>query len=130
MVFFFSSSTSLDTLFRALRPTLSAMSTLASVVSLGSPGSATLLLLPLSRTRSELARCLLLGFKLVPLVVRLVCRDDSGAVVSPSSPEASREDVCCRAPSCKLRSATAAAFLLRLPLWEDPDGDDIVATKK
>lgn len=64
----------------------------------------------------------------MPLADRLVCRDDSGAVVSPSSPEASREDVC-RAPSSRLRS-TAAAVLLRLPLWEDPDGDDMLATEK
>jgi hypothetical protein len=67
---------------------------------------------------------------LVPLAVRLVCRDDSGAVVSPSSPEASREDVC-KALSGKLHvlSAALAAFLLRLPLWEDA-GDDMVAKKE
>lgn len=57
----------------------------------------------------------------MPLEVRLVCRDDSGAVVSPSSPEASRDEV------CKALSGSAALIvtLLRLPLWEDA-GDDIV----
>lgn len=63
----------------------------------------------------------------MPLEVRLVWREDSGAVVSPSSPEASRDDVC-RAPSGRLVvSAALAAFLLRLPPWEEPEGDDMLA---
>lgn len=63
----------------------------------------------------------------MPFEVLLVWRVDSGAVVSPSSPEASRDDVC-RAPSARLVvSAALAVFLLRLPLLEDPDGDDMLA---
>lgn len=58
------------------------ISTLASVVSLGSPGSR-----PLSTLSEEAFRCRLLGGFCEALV-------DSGAVVSPSSAEASRDSVC------------------------------------
>lgn len=84
-----------------LRATLSAMSTLASVVSLGSPGSTTWG--EATAGWSELARWRLLGGWLLPPAAESVflwvaaavpvVRPDSGAVVSPSSAEASRDSV-------------------------------------
>lgn len=93
----------LDVNFRLpLRVTRSAISTLASVVSLGSPGSRAWVWWPIALAAvelggswSELARWRLLGCALedesVFLWALAAVRLDSGAVVSPSSPEASRD---------------------------------------
>jgi hypothetical protein len=108
-----------------LRATRSAMSMLASVVSLGSPGSTdatwSLFALELSvgAVRSEFARCLL-----------WLCgssRLDSGAVVSPSSAEASRDEFC-SIWSIRVSSGTVlfVGMLLRLRFpWEELIGEDM-----
>jgi len=108
-----------------LRVTRSAMSTLASVVSLGSPGSRACG----TAIWSELERWRLLGWAaLVESVFLWVppVRLDSGAVVSPSSPEASRDSawmVC----FWSLSRALAVVLRLRFPAPCDAEfGDDMV----
>ena len=119
--------------FLPLRPTLSAISTLASVVSLGSPGSAAdwLLASAMALARSELARCLLGGWAdrddevALSSCFRFWSLPDSGAVVSPSSPEASRDDGC-RAGSIMSKLGSVVEGRFRLPEWVDEDaGEDI-----
>lgn len=118
--------------------TRSAMSTLASVVSLGSPGST-----EASAALSEellLPRWRLLGgcCELLESALRWPCEgapEDSGAVVSPSSPDASRDSAWSWASmaDCTLfasarsgeDAAAAAARLRLLPPWVVL-GDDMV----
>lgn len=90
-------------------PTRSAMSALASVVSLGSPGSATAR--PLA---SEPARCLLGGW-------------GSGAVVSPSEAEASREDGCGAGSMRSVELRLAAGRFRLLAEAAEGVGEDMVA---
>lgn len=117
--------------------TRSAMSTLASVVSLGSPGST-----EASASLSELLfpRWRLLGgcCELPESVLRWPCEgapEDSGAVVSPSSPDASRDSAWSWASmaDCTLfgsamsgEEAAAAAARLRLLPPRDALGDAMV----
>lgn len=112
-------------------PTRSAMSTLASVVSLGSPGSALTWSLDDEDGASPVAAAV--------LRCRLA-RVDSGAVVSPSSPEASRDSVCPCCSCCTAAMVSASMALvgvgpgawavprlrLLLPPREELLGDDIV----
>lgn len=116
------------------RETRSAMSTLASVVSLGSPGST-----EASAALSELLlpRWRLLGgcCELLESAFRWPCEgapEDSGAVVSPSSPDASRDSAWSWASmaDCTLfesgEDAAAAAARLRLLPPCAVLGDDMV----
>ena len=103
-------------LFRPLRPILFAISVLPSVVSEGSPGSDPLGILSPVDERNRFEGGLDASIELPFLCFKL----DSGAVDSPSSAEASRDDVC----SC---TAGAASVRFRFPVPEPGDvGDDIV----
>ena len=116
-----------------LRDTRSAISTLASVVSLGSPGSAAWAPITAAASAaagwSELARWRLLGGWLLAAELGLwaAVRLDSGAVVSPSSPDASRDSVWI---TWSISNALAVLLRLRFPaLCDDEFGDDMVAGK-
>jgi hypothetical protein len=89
-----SSSASFELLLRPLLPTRLAISVLASVVSEGSPGSSKLVdpleTLSWIDERSRLAG----GFESIELLFLVLRMPDSAAVVSPSSPDASRDDGC------------------------------------
>ena len=92
-------------------PTRSAMSTLASVVSLGSPGSMTGMGSG-GRVALEPARCLLGG-----------C--GSGAVVSPSETEASRDEGCGAGSMVSARSGIAGTAAARFRLPAEEAGEDM-----
>ncbi len=121
--------------FLPLRETRSAMSMLASVVSLGSPGSAmwSTCAWACSRTeaaeaRSELARWRLAGLEPVAVSdLRCVSLPVSGAVVSPSSPEASREEGCSSGLS-SIMAELAVVERFRLPAWDELEGEDILGS--
>ena len=89
-----SSSASFEPLFRPLLPTRLAISVLASVVSDGSPGSCTFVdplgILSWVDDRNRFAG----GFESIELPFLELRMPDSGAVDSPSSPDASRDDGC------------------------------------
>lgn len=118
---------SFDTkLFRVpLRVTRSAMSALASVVSLGSPGSTTWASVVVgAEAESGFPRRRLLGG--CPAVAALATRADSGAVVSPSSAEASRDSGWATCP-CWMFMAPAVLLRFLFPALCDTElGDDMV----
>jgi hypothetical protein len=122
-----------------LRPTRSAMSTLASVVSLGSPGSTAVagMIFELERWRLEGGWTADAEESIFLWPGRVVVVADSGAVVSPSSAEASRDSawtiwsVSISMGSSPLAAggcgAAAAEVRLRLPegFCDDEPGDDM-----
>jgi len=127
-----------------LRVTRSAISTLASVVSLGSPGSRAwvcwpialaLVVVELGASWSELERWRLLGWEVLedesvflwaPAPAAAVVRLDSGAVVSPSSPEASRDSFW-MVWFWSMSSVADVLLRLRFPApWAAGFGDDML----
>jgi hypothetical protein len=125
----FSSSALFEILFLAFRPTRLAISVLPSVVSDGSPGSCTLAsplgLFSFVEERSRFAAGgLPVSKTLFFLLPRWLL---SGAVDSPSSPEASRDEGCSWSMVGILVEDGRVEVRFRFPPLEPvDDGDDIV----
>lgn len=128
----FSSLASLELLFRPFRAIRSAISVLASVVSEGSPGSC-----KFSESFDTLscvdARNLLEGGSLESTWLPFFWPNlpDSGAVDSPSSPDASREEACNCSSVEGLAVDEGRVVLFRFPEPEPrDDGEDIVVLRR
>jgi len=115
-------------LFRDFRGTRLAISVLPSVVSDGSPGS-WILLDPFVIFSCVLDRNLFAGgFESIELPFLWPAPVDSGAVDSPSSPEASREEGCNKSIVDDLFVDGIVAVLFRFPTLEPAEeGDDMVS---
>ena len=80
-----------------------------------------------AEVRSELARWRFTGLEPpVASDLRWVSLPVSGAVVSPSSPEASREEGC-RSGLSSIMAELAVVGRFRLPAWDELEGEDILS---
>jgi len=115
-------------LFRGFRPTRFAISVLPSVVSDGSPGSWTLSD-PFVIFSCVLDRNLFAGgLESIEFPFLWPTPVDSGAVDSPSSPEASRDEGCNKSIVDDLFADGIVAVLFRFPTLEPADeGEDMVS---